>query len=314
MTEANTRSAASDLGPCIEAQGIEFAYQGGQKALGGISFGVARGEFVALVGPNGSGKTTLIKVLLRLLAPSAGVVRLEGRELGGFRPSELYAKIGMVFQNPCDQLFAPTVEEDVAFGPRNLGLGAKEVGERVGEALEMVDASHLRARPIHHLSFGEQKRVCLAGVLAMRPTVLLMDEPTAGLDPHCESHMVQLLERLNRRQGITIIMATHSVDLLPLLAGRALVLNRGRLLADGTLPAIFGDVELIERSGLRLPLVAQLFHELATNETGGSMHFDKLPLTVGQAKQMLLERIDMKTALQRVGETPATPADGKEAR
>jgi len=125
----------------------------------------------------------------------------------------------------------------------------------------------------------------------MRPAVLLMDEPTAGLDPQCESQMVTLLERLNRRQGITIIMATHSVDLLPLLAGKALVLNRGRLLAQGPLEEIFGDVELIERAGLRLPLVAQLFHELASHSAGGSPPFDKLPLTIGQAKQMLLERM-----------------------
>jgi cobalt/nickel transport system ATP-binding protein len=291
MSEALRQSVAGACPPCIEVQGVDFAYPGGQKALEGVSFGVGRGEFVALVGPNGSGKTTLIKVLLRLLEPSCGEVRLEGRELGKFKPRELYAKIGMVFQNPCDQLFAPTVEEDVAFGPRNLGLGAAEVGGRVGDALAAVDASHLRERPIHHLSFGEQKRVCLAGVLAMRPTVLLMDEPTAGLDPQCESQMVGLLERLNRKQGITIIMATHSVDLLPLLAGRALVLNRGRLLAQGTLEQIFGDAELMERSGLRLPLVAQLFHELASEGEGAPRLFDRLPLTVGQAKRMLMERM-----------------------
>ena len=195
----------------------------------------------------------------------------------------------MVFQNPCDQLIAPTVEEDIAFGPRNLGLSVEEVRGRVDTALEAVDAAHLRRRPIHHLSFGEQRRACLAGILAMRPSVLILDEPTAGLDPNCEKHMIELLTRLNREQGITIIMATHSVDLLPLMASRLYVLSQGRVFQQGSLQEIFGDEELIARAGLRLPFVSQVFHELKIQD---GLVASPLPLTVGQARLKFIEMLD----------------------
>jgi cobalt/nickel transport system ATP-binding protein len=272
----------------IEVSSLGFHYPGEAAALVDVSFSVEPGQFVALMGPNGSGKTTLIKILLRLLTPQSGSVRFDGSDVRELSPAELYQNVGMVFQNPCDQLFAPTVEEDVAFGPRNLKLPADEVRRRVDEALATVGLTALAARPIHHLSFGEQKRVCLAGVLAMKPAVLLMDEPTAGLDHDCERHMVELLGRLNREQGITVIMATHSVDLLPTLARRALVLCRGRLLADGPLEEVFGDSDLIARAGLRLPLIGQLFHELARQDGLG---FESMPMTIGQARQALLERL-----------------------
>lgn len=278
----------TSVAPSIEVDGVGYHYQGEGPALADVSFSVAPGDFVALMGPNGSGKTTLIKILLRLLSPQAGTVRLDGKDLRRLSTTELYQNIGMVFQNPCDQLFAPTVEEDIAFGPKNLKLPRDEVRARVEEALDAVDAAHLRHRPIHHLSFGEQRRVCLAGVLAMRPAVLLMDEPTAGLDPNCERHMVELLGRLNREQGITIIMATHSVDLLPMLARNALVLHRGTLLAHGELREIFSDSDLINRAGLRLPLVSQLFHDMDSQD---SVSFDELPLTVGEARRMLVQRM-----------------------
>ena len=274
--------------PGIQAKGVGFSYQDGTRALNDLDFAAAPGEFVGLLGANGSGKTTLIKVLLRLLTPQAGTVSLDGKDLRQFSAAELYQQIGMVFQNPCDQLFAPTVEEDVAFGPRNLGLAASEVGARVQEALQAADASHLSQRPIHHLSFGEQKRVCLAGVLAMRPSVLLLDEPTAGLDPNCEKHMVELLARLNRQQGITIVMATHSVDLLPLLASRLCVLDQGHVLHEGSLEEVLGDPERIARAGLRLPLVSQLFHELKTLD---GVSIGPLPLTISAARKQLMEML-----------------------
>ena len=274
--------------PGIVAEGVAFSYDGRRPALDGLDLAVAPGEFLGLVGPNGSGKTTLFKVLLRLLEPQAGTVRLGGKELQRFAAAELYQQIGMVFQNPNDQLWAPTVEEDVAFGPRNLGLPPAEVAARVAEALAAADAAHLARRPIHHLSFGEQRRVCVAGVLAMRPSVLLLDEPTAGLDPTCERHMVELLLRLNRQQGITILMATHSVDLLPLVATRLVVLGGGRVLRAGGLAEILGDADLVAAAGLRLPIVSQLFHAL---KTGDGLPVDRLPLTVGEARLQVMEML-----------------------
>ena len=142
--------------------------------------------------------------------------------------------MGMVFQNPADQLFGATVEQDVAFGPRNLDLTKAEVAARVREALAAVDATALADRPIHHLSYGQQKRVCLAGVLAMRPSIMLLDEPTAGLDPAGESQMIDLLIRLNRQHAVTLILSTHGVDLLPVLADRIYILSQGRVCREGS--------------------------------------------------------------------------------
>ena len=189
----------------------------------------------------------------------------------------------MVFQNPADQLFATSVGEDVAFGPRNLGLSEAEVRRRVDEALAAVDALPLADRPIHHLSFGQQKRVCLAGVLAMRPEVLVLDEPLAGLDPAGEARMIELLLDINRRQKVTIILSTHSVDLLPVLADRIYVLVSGRVEREGPPQEVFRDPAALARAGLRLPLVAQVFQGLmGRNGSAGG-----LPLSVAAAREAL---------------------------
>ncbi|HSR12593.1 MAG TPA: ABC transporter ATP-binding protein, partial [Thermodesulfobacteriota bacterium] len=164
-------------GLAIEAQNVSFTYEEGTRALHDVDFTAARGEFVAILASNGSGKTTLIKVLVGLLKPQKGLVAVEGRDIAKVSSIELYQRLGMVFQNPDDQLFSATVEEDVAFGLRNLNLPEPEVQRRVGESLESVAAADLRRRAIHHLSFGEKKRVALAGVLAMGPSILILDEP-----------------------------------------------------------------------------------------------------------------------------------------
>jgi cobalt/nickel transport system ATP-binding protein len=217
----------------VDVQGVSFTYDDGTEALAGIDFRVEEGEFVAVLGSNGSGKTTLIQLLVGLLKAKRGKIAIGGREIGSLTAEELYQRVGLVFQNPNDQLFAATVEEDCAFGPRNLNLPEAEVQRRITESLAAVAALPLRGRAIHHLSFGEQKRVSLAGVLAMRPAVLILDEPTAGLDPAGEAQMMQLLKKLNREEGMTVILATHSVDMLPLFANRIYVLDRGRVLQQG---------------------------------------------------------------------------------
>jgi cobalt/nickel transport system ATP-binding protein len=283
--------------PLVDAQGLHFAYPDGIVALDDLSFHARQGEVVSVMGTNGSGKTTLLKVLMRLLRPQQGTVRLSGDDIGRLPPAELYRRVGMVFQNPADQLFATSVEQDVAFGPRNLGLAESEVAARVEEALGAVDALALRERPIHHLSFGQQKRVCLAGVLAMRPQILLLDEPTAGLDPAGEAKMIELLLALNQQQKITLIMATHCVDLLPVLADRILVLSQGSLCQEGTPQEVFADPARAAAAGLRMPLVAQLFYELCGPEAAGAQG---LPLTIAEAK----ERINMFFK----GDAPSPPA------
>ena len=272
----------------IEAERIGYTYPGGIAALEELTFRARQGEFVAVMGANGSGKTTLMKVLMRLLGPQKGCVRLDGGDAAALRPAELYRRIGMVFQNPADQLFAATVEQDVAFGPRNMEVDEPEVAARVEKALTAADALMLRDRPIHQLSFGEQKRVCLAGVLAMEPAILVLDEPTAGLDPASESHMIELLLRLNRTRGTTLILATHSVDLLPVLADRIYVLCRGRVCREGTPQEIFADRHTAAAAGLRLPLVAQLFDDLASRH---GIRSDRMPLTIDEARTQIFQWI-----------------------
>jgi cobalt/nickel transport system ATP-binding protein len=274
--------------PAIEASAVSFTYQEGTRALEDVDFRAEAGEFVAMLASNGAGKTTLIKVLVGLLRPDKGVVLVHGRDIRGLPQRELYQCVGLVLQNPTDQLFAATVEEDVAYGPRNLGFSEDEVQRRVSEALENVAASQLRHRAIHHLSFGEQKRVCMAGVLAMEPSILILDEPTAGLDPAGEALMMRLLNRLNRDREMTVILATHSVDLLPLFAHRIYVLRRGRVLKQGPSEEIFCDHEMIEKACLRLPYIAALLHRLKQYD---GVPINGLPLTLGEARKRLLELI-----------------------
>lgn len=270
----------------LEARDIRFTYPDGTLALDGVNFSAPAGAFVAMLASNGSGKTTLIRVCTGLLNPQRGEVLLQGKPISSLGQQELYQQVGLVLQNPSDQLFAPTVEEDVAFGPRNLGLAENEVQHRITEALECVGAQALRERAIHHLSFGQQKRVAVAGVLAMKPRILILDEPTAGLDPAGEHQMLRLLARLNREQGITIVLATHSVDMLPLFASRIYVLQQGRVLREGPTETILCDREMLEAAHLRLPYVSHLLHELKEHD---GVPIDALPLTIGDARRKLLE-------------------------
>lgn len=284
----------------IEASNLYFTYQEGTRALKNINFSVKKGEFVALLASNGSGKTTLINVLVGLLKPLSGDVRINGRQVKNYSRKELCQIIGLVMQNPKDQLFAPTVEEDIGFGPRNLGLLEKEVQSRVTESLESVDAAKLRNRAIHHLSFGEQKRVVVAGVLAMRPAILILDEPTAGLDPHGETLMMRLLNRLNRKNHITVVLATHSVDMLPLFADRICVLKKGKILKNGTVNETFRDHEMLERASLRLPYVASLLHEMKKQD---GVLITGLPLTVNEARKKLLDLIPEELICKQIKKT-----------
>jgi cobalt/nickel transport system ATP-binding protein len=293
----------------LEARDIEYAYPGGIAALCGVSFRTRCGELVAVLGANGSGKTTLLKVLMRLVQPQRGQVLLGQLDARGLKPADIYRRVGMVFQNPSDQLFAATVEQDVTFGPANLGLPPAEIAARTGEALEAVDGLEFRDRPIHDLSFGQQKRVCLAGVLAMRPPILLLDEPTAGLDPAGESQMAELLLRLRRRQATTIVVCTHAVDLLPVLADRVYVLRHGRVWREGPAEQVLCDPPAMAAAGLRLPLVAQLFHDLACRH---GIEVPRLPLTLADARRRILELLALpdpaKGPRDNTLDNPITPA------
>ncbi len=265
-----------------------FTYPDGSEALRDIRLEVGRGEFIGVLGSNGSGKTTLLRLMDGLIKRYHGSVRLDGAEIGGLSARDIYRKVGLVFQNPEDQLFAPNVYEDVAFGPINMGFGESEIARRVQSALQSVEMQDASKKSIHNLSFGQKKRICIAGLLAMGHEILLLDEPTAGLDPMGESRMMRLLTRLNRENGVTIVMATHSVDLVPLFLDRLYILSRGSVARSGPPAEVFTAPEEMERVKLRLPHIAELIYQLK-HEDG--VPFDRVPLTVGEARKRLLRLI-----------------------
>ena len=197
-----------------------------------------------------------------------------------------------MFQNPEDQLFSPTVAQDIAFGPVNMGLSREAVRQRVKSALEAVEMSDYAQRPIHALSFGQKKRVCLAGVLAMDPEIILLDEPTSCLDPAGVSSIMRLLKDLNKQKGITFVMSTHSVDLVPVFIDRVIVLDKGIVVQDGAPQAVFSDSDKLKEAKLRLPHIGRLF-EVLKNEDG--VNIKDLPLTVGEAREELRGLLDLES-------------------
>jgi cobalt transport protein ATP-binding subunit len=267
----------------IRIDGLQFTYPGGVRALDGISLAVPEGSFIAIMGANGSGKSTLLKHLNGLLTAQSGSVRVAGLELGRRNFEEVNRAVGFVFQDPNDQIFAPTVRDDIGYGPRNQGLPEAEVERRLERAASQVAITDLLDRPIHHLSYGQKKRLSIAGVLAMEPRVLVLDEPTASLDPMGERRLMRLLLELNR-EGMTVVMATHDVDLVPLYARQVCLLRAGRVAVDGGLREVFGNQELIERCHLRLPRISYLFDMFP--------ELTELPLTVGMARNRLEEMLE----------------------
>lgn len=271
-----------------------FKYSDGTLALSNIILDIEKGEFCGILGSNGSGKTTLLRLLDGMIKDFSGSMLLDGDDIRRLSPREIYGKMGLVFQNPDDQLFAQSVYEDAAFGPRNMGLSEDEVSRRVESALEAVEMNELAAKNIHNLSYGQKKRVCIAGLLAMGHEILLLDEPTAGLDPMGEYRMMELLTRLNRENGVTIVMATHSVDLVPVFLSRLHILSKGRLVRSGTPEEVFNSGEELASVKLRLPYIAELIHRL---KTGDNLPFKRLPLTIGEARRDILEAFGRKGSL-----------------
>lgn len=262
-----------------------FTYADGTQALGNIALDVNKGEFLGILGSNGSGKTTLLKVMDGLTKDYKGSVLLDGQDVRKLSPKQIYAKVGLVFQNPDEQLFAPTVLEDVSFGPQNMGCTDSEVRQRAMDALQQVDMEPFARKSIHHLSFGQKKRVCIAGLLAMGHEILLLDEPTAGLDPMGEYRMMNLLMKLNREQGVTVVMATHSVDLVPLFLSRLFILSKGIIARSGTPEEVFTAPETMQNVKLRLPQMAELIYRMKHEDGVG---FDRVPLTIGEARREIL--------------------------
>ena len=272
----------------IETKNISYHYPDGTKALEEVDFKVKKGKIIALLGPNGAGKSTLFLQFNGILQPSSGSVVVDGEPLSYQKKDLLKVrqKVGIVFQNPDDQLFAPTVMEDVAFGPMNIGLSNEEVENRVKEALNRVGMEGYEDKAPHHLSGGQKKRVAIAGILAMKPEIMVLDEPTSGLDPRGASQILRLLYQLNK-DGMTIVISTHDVDLVPLYAYNVYIISEGKIIKEGSPQEVFEDVKTIRKANLRLPRIAHLMEIL---EKEDSLPFDKpYPLTIGEARRRILK-------------------------
>ncbi|HEX7491032.1 MAG TPA: ABC transporter ATP-binding protein [Candidatus Limnocylindrales bacterium] len=258
VTQAESGSAAVGPGePLFDLRDVGYVYSSKQVALEGVTLSIWPGERVVLLGANGSGKSTLLKLLDGIVGPSSGVIRALGLDIAAVAAGEdgfrFHREVGLVFQDPDIQLFSATVMDDVAFGPLQLGLTRDEVRTRCDEAMAEMGIAHLANRAPFELSGGEKKRAAIASVLSLRPEVVLLDEPTAALDPRTKWVLVDLIQRLSAA-GRTLIVATHELEIVPLIADRVIVLNeQGRVVADGPSAVILADTEML--------VAANLIHE-----------------------------------------------------
>ena len=276
----------------VETINLSYAYPDGTKALDNVNFAAQKGENIAILGPNGAGKSTLLHQFNGLITPTSGSVLVLGKEVNKQNLTEIRQRVGLVFQDPDDQLFARTLGQDVAFGPTNLGLPKSEVEERVKWALEVTELKGLESKAPQNLSTGQKKRAAVAGVLAMKPEIMILDEPMANLDPRTATKILRLLLQLNKELGITLIIATHDVDLVPLFATKICILNKGKIILEGTPEEVFSQAETIRSLDLRLPRITHLFEILTkNNQVNAGEH---IPLTIGDARREIMELLESK--------------------
>ncbi len=279
--------------PFIVAENLSYTYTDDDgditAALRGVSFTVQSGEYVAVLGHNGSGKSTLAKLLNVILTPSEGSLTVAGHRIHADMSEdevfEVRREVGMVFQNPDNQLVATVVEEDVAFGPENLGIEREELRMRVDDALRTVGMYEYRNSQPHRLSGGQKQRVAIAGVIAMMPKCIVFDESTAMLDPRGRAEVMQTIRRLNTDFGMTVLHITHYMD-EAVMADRILIINDGELYRDGTPKEVFRDVDALRNVGLDVPQGRELMHGLSCD----GISFDDSPIDVCGCAKMILEK------------------------
>lgn len=272
----------------VEMKNIKYVYPDGHVALENVSLKILKGERIAILGPNGAGKSTLLMLINGLLKPAEGQINILGMPVSKDNLYKIRMKVGLVFQDPDDQLFSPTVLDDVAFGPLNMGLSRDEVLKKVKEALKSVGLEGYEERPPHHLSVGEKKKVAIATILAMNPEILILDEPTANLDPKSKIEMIKLINKLCQEQKITLIVATHDVDIVPMIVDRVYVLNKGQIIAEGPIREIFSNFEIMEKANLEPPIITRLFYLInKINEQNNADLIKPLPLTIEEALEKI---------------------------
>lgn len=259
----------------LSTENLSFTYPDGTQALKNINIEIEKGEKVAIIGPNGAGKSTLFSHFNGLTEPTSGCVKIEDKPIS-FEKDELLKvrqKVGIVFQDPNDQLFAPTVKEDIAFGPMNLGLSYDEVEKRVEDALKMVGMENYEDKTPHHLSGGQQKRIAIAGIIAMKPELMILDEPTAGLDPNGVEKVLNIMNQLNE-EGMTLIISSHDIDMISKYADKIFVLYNGEIIESGNKNKIFSDMELLKKAHLRTPITTEILYNL--KESGLNVNTEKI--------------------------------------
>ncbi len=268
----------------IEAKNLVYTYEDGTKALNSISFGAEAGKITGILGSNGAGKSTLFLNLNGVHTPESGQVFINGQQIPYTKKGiqSLRKEVGIVFQDPDNQLFSADVYRDISFGALNLGLDQEEVRRRVNWAMEKTGITHLKDKPTHALSFGQKKRVAIAGVLVMEPKIMILDEPTAGLDPQGVSAIMHLLLSIRDQLGMTIILATHDMDIVPLYCDYAYLLSDGIMRCSGTPNELFANPELLRSNHLRLPRIAHLM-EILKKEDG--VQTSGLVSTIGEARK-----------------------------
>ncbi len=271
----------------LEVKDLTYNYQDGTEALKGISLQVGRGETTAILGGNGAGKSTLLLCMNGILKPASGALSLDGEPYVYTNTAllNLRRRVGFVFQDSDTQLFSASVQQDISFGPMNLKLPKEEVQARVAWAMEVTGTAQLKDRPTHALSFGQKKRVAIAGVLAMKPEVMIFDEPTAGLDPSGVSEIMHLLRTTQRDLGISIILSTHDIDIVPLYCDKAYVMHQGRVTLEGTPTEIFAQKETMRQVGLRLPRIGHLMDILQNQD---DFELGEAAYTIADARKSLV--------------------------
>lgn len=279
----------------IKIENLSYIYDEGMpfqtKAVDNISFDIKKGEFVGLIGHTGSGKSTLIQTFNGLLKPSSGNIFIEGKDLSdkGVKKSEIRKNVGLVFQYPEYQLFEETVYKDIAFGPKNLNLSKEIIDQRVRESMAQVglDFETLSELSPFELSGGQKRRVAIAGVLAMNPGVLILDEPTAGLDPMGRDEILEQIKNLNKEKKVTVILVSHSMEEVANLVDRLIVLDQGKKILDGCVRDVFKEYDLLKEVGLGVPQVMELV--VALNKKG--FNIPETVLNVEEAKEIILSHI-----------------------
>lgn len=274
----------------LEVKNVTYEYTDEEKtfaAVKNLSLNIERGSFTVILGHNGSGKSTLAKMLNGLNKPTSGDVFADGINTKDEETEiEVKRKVGMVFQNPDNQIIASIVEEDVAFGPENLGIPPKEIEKRVEDALKAVDMWEFRKSTPHHLSGGQKQRIAIAGIIAMQPECLVLDEPTAMLDPKGRAEIISTLHRLNSEKGITVVLITHYMEEAE-NADRVIVMNDGEIIADDKPKVIFSDVERLKKVGLDVPQTAELLYNLKKNDFAVDTH----ALSIKEAAEQIISAL-----------------------